>query len=72
MIFLVDASCYVFRAYHSILPDMRDRDGNSVHAVFGFARFLGDLIERMRPTYIAVAFDERCSGRSRARVWRGG
>ena len=69
MIFLVDASCYVFRAYHSILPDMRDRDGNSVHAVFGFARFLGDLIERIRPTYIAVAFDERCSGSYRNRIY---
>ena len=49
MIFLVDASVYVFRAYHSMLPDMVDRDGNPVHAVFGFARFLGDLIERVRP-----------------------
>ncbi len=50
MIFLVDASVYVFRAYHSMLPDMRDRDGNPMHAVFGFARFLGDLIERVRPS----------------------
>jgi 5'-3' exonuclease len=38
---------------------MRDADGNSTHAVFGFARFLGDLIERVRPAYIAVAFDQR-------------
>ena len=59
MIFLVDASVYVFRAYHSMLPDMRDADGNPTHAVFGFARFLGDLIERVRPTHIAVAFDQR-------------
>ena len=59
MIFLVDASVYVFRAYHSQLPDMVDGDGNPVHAVFGFARFLGDLIERIRPRYIGVAFDQR-------------
>jgi 5'-3' exonuclease len=59
VIFLVDASVYVFRAYHSMLPDMRDVDGNPTHAVFGFARFLGDLIERVRPTHIAVAFDQR-------------
>jgi 5'-3' exonuclease len=59
MIFLVDASVYVFRAYHSVLPDMVDRDGNPVHAVFGFARFIGDLIERIRPRYMAVAFDQR-------------
>ena len=28
---------------------MVDRDGNPVHALFGFARMLGDLIERARP-----------------------
>ena len=69
MIFLIDASVYVFRAYHSVLPDMRDRDGNPVHAVFGFARFLGDLIERMRPKYIAVAFDQRRTDSYRSRIY---
>ena len=69
MIFLVDASVYVFRAYHSVLPDMRDRDGNPMHAVFGFARFLGDLIERVRPKYIAVAFDQRSANSYRGRIY---
>ncbi|HSY05431.1 MAG TPA: 5'-3' exonuclease H3TH domain-containing protein [Steroidobacteraceae bacterium] len=69
MIFLVDASVYVFRAYHSMLPDMRDRDGNPVHAVFGFARFLGDLIERVRPGYMAVAFDQRRDSSYRSRIY---
>jgi DNA polymerase-1 len=36
---------------------MLDRDGHPVHALYGFARMLGDLIERARPKYIAVAFD---------------
>jgi 5'-3' exonuclease len=69
LIFLIDASVYVFRAYHSVLPDMRDRDGNSVHAVFGFARFIGDLIERVRPKYIAVAFDQRRANSYRNRIY---
>ena len=69
MIFLVDASVYVFRAYHSVLPEMRDRDGNPMHAVFGFARFLGDLIERVRPKYIAVAFDQRSANSYRGRIY---
>ena len=69
MIFLVDASVYVFRAWHSMLPDMRDRDGNPTHAVFGFARFLGDLIERVRPAYMAVAFDQRRSDSYRSRIY---
>lgn len=69
MIFLVDASVYVFRAYHSALPGMCDRDGNPMHAVFGFARFLGDLIERVRPKYIAVAFDQRSANSYRGRIY---
>jgi 5'-3' exonuclease len=69
LIFLVDASVYVFRAYHSTLPDRVDPDGNPVHAVFGFARFLGDLIERARPRYIAVAFDQRAATSYRSRIY---
>ncbi len=57
MIYLIDASVYVFRSYHSLPADMVDRDGNPVQAVFGFARMLGDLLERARPRYMAVAFD---------------
>jgi 5'-3' exonuclease len=40
-----------------------------VHAVFGFARFLGDLIERLRPKYIAVAFDQRRTDSYRSRIY---
>ncbi len=69
MIFLIDASVYVFRAYHSQLPDMVDGDGNPVHAVFGFARFLGDLMERVRPQYIGVAFDRRLATSYRNRIY---
>lgn len=68
MIHLVDASVYVFRAYHSMPPDMQDREGNPVHALFGFARFLGDLIERARPQYLAVAFDESLETSFRNRI----
>ncbi|HWL63103.1 MAG TPA: 5'-3' exonuclease H3TH domain-containing protein [Steroidobacteraceae bacterium] len=69
MIFLVDASVYVFRAYYSMPPDMRDGDGNPVHALYGFARFLGDLIERERPEYMAVAFDASLATSFRNRIY---
>ncbi len=69
MIYLVDASVYVFRAYYSMPPDMQDGSGHPVHALFGFARFLGDLIERAKPTYIAAAFDESLSTSFRNRIY---
>ncbi|MBK7116274.1 MAG: exodeoxyribonuclease IX [Proteobacteria bacterium] len=60
---------YVFRAYYSLPPDMVDRDGNPVHALYGFARFMGDLIEREKPRYIAVAFDASLSTSFRNQIY---
>jgi len=58
VLYLVDASVFIFRAYYSVPLELADRDGNPVNAVHGFARFLGDLLERESPARIAVAFDE--------------
>ena len=58
MVYLIDASVYVFRAYFSVPDTLTDQDGNLVNALFGFGRFLGDLLESVRPEFIAVAFDE--------------
>lgn len=55
---LVDASLYVFRAWHSMPDEFHDADGWPTNAVHGFARFLLDLLERERPQHVAVAFDE--------------
>ncbi|MBM0104459.1 hypothetical protein JM946_06860 [Steroidobacter sp. S1-65] len=56
-LYLIDASVFVFRAWHSVPIELVDPDGNAVNALHGFSRFLGDLIERVRPEHIAVAFD---------------
>lgn len=58
LIHLIDASVFVFRAWYSIPPDMSDAEGRPVNAVYGYAGFLCDLLERARPTHMAVAFDE--------------
>ena len=55
---LVDASLFVFRAWHSMPDQWHDADGWPVNAVHGFARFLLELLERERPKHIAIAFDE--------------
>lgn len=58
-LYLVDASLYVFRAWHSLPADeFLDADGWPANAVHGFARFLLELLERERPRHIAVAFDQ--------------
>ena len=55
---LVDASIYVFRAWHSMPDEFHDADGWPTNAVHGFARFLLELLEQERPRHIAIAFDE--------------
>jgi 5'-3' exonuclease len=57
VVYHIDASYFIFRAHHSMPPDMMDADGNATHALYGFARFLSDLLESVRPERIGVAFD---------------
>ena len=57
VVYYIDASYFIFRAYHSMPADMVDSDGNATHALYGFARFLSDLLEQVRPERIGVAFD---------------
>ena len=58
MVYLIDASVYIFRAWYAQSPPLHDEAGNPTHALYGFARFLSDLIERRAPRFLAVAFDE--------------
>ncbi len=58
VVYHIDASYFIFRAYHSMPADMVDGDGNATHALYGFARFLSDLLEQVRPQRIGVAFDQ--------------
>jgi len=58
IVYHIDASYFIFRAYHSMPADMADGDGNATHALYGFARFISDLIEQVRPERIGIAFDQ--------------
>ena len=49
MLYLIDASIFIFRAYHTVPISLTDRDGNPVNALHGFARFIGEFIERVGP-----------------------
>lgn len=68
-IHLVDASLYVFRAWHSVPAEFFDADGKPVNAVYGYTRFLLDLLERARPTHCAVAFDESLTSSFRNAIY---
>lgn len=69
MLHLVDASYFIFRAYYSVAPDMTGRDGQAVNALYGYARFLGDLLEQARPVHAAAAFDESLTSSFRNQLY---
>jgi DNA polymerase-1 len=54
---LIDASGFVFRAYHA-LPPLSTSKGVSTHAVLGFTRMLLKLMRERKPTHLALAFDK--------------
>ncbi len=58
VVYLIDASVFIFRAWHSLPLELQDAHGNPTQALYGFACFLGDLIERRAPSHLAAAFDE--------------
>jgi DNA polymerase I len=68
-LYLIDASLYVFRAWHSMPDEFQDADGWPTNAVHGFARFLLELLEKERPRHIVVAFDEALDGCFRNRLY---
>jgi DNA polymerase-1 len=58
MIFLIDSSIYIFRAWQSLHSDTRNRFDEPDNAVQGFTETLCHIIETHRPEYMVCAFDE--------------
>ncbi len=55
---LIDAYAMIFRAYYAFIraPRMNSK-GENTSAIFGFTVTLDDLIRKINPTHVGVAFD---------------
>ncbi|MBR4704085.1 MAG: DNA polymerase I [Paludibacteraceae bacterium] len=55
---LIDAYAMIFRAYYAFIraPRMNSK-GENTSAIFGFAVTLEDLLRKIHPTHVGVAFD---------------
>lgn len=55
---LIDASVYIFRAFHSLPSSIAGSDGRPLNAVHGYATFLTALLADSGDDQVAAAFDE--------------
>src|SRR5579872_5861827 len=58
VLYLVDLSGYVFRAYHA-LPPLSSSRGEPTHAVLGTVNMLQKVVAERRPHLLAVAMDSK-------------
>ncbi len=59
-LFLLDAYALIYRFHYAFISSpMRNPAGQNVSAVFGFVKFLNELIDREKPQYVGVAFDPK-------------
>jgi DNA polymerase-1 len=57
-LFLLDAYALIFRSYYAFIKNPRiNSKGFNTSAVFGFMLTLDEIIQKQKPTHIAVAFD---------------
>ncbi len=60
-LWMIDASAYIFRAYHALPPLTRKSDGLPVGAVQGYCNMLWKLLKDMKgedgPTHLVAVFD---------------
>lgn len=57
-LFLLDAFALIFRAYYALIRNPRiTSTGRNTNAQFGFTNTLFDLINKEKPTHLAVCFD---------------
>ena len=57
-LFLIDAYALIFRSYYAFMQrPMRNAEGLNTSAIFGFTKFLREIIINERPDYLGVAFD---------------
>lgn len=55
-IYLVDGSCFVYRAYHAI-KKLTTSKGIPTNAIYGFTRIILKLIKERKVEYMLIAFD---------------
>lgn len=55
---LIDGNAILHRAYHA-LPELTNKQGELINAVYGFSSMLLKVISELKPSYLIVTFDRK-------------
>ncbi|HEX3036533.1 MAG TPA: DNA polymerase I [Thermodesulfobacteriota bacterium] len=58
VIYLIDGSSYIFRAYHAV-RGLRTSKGIPTNAVYGFTSMIFGFLKQYEPEYLAIVFDSK-------------
>lgn len=59
-LFLIDAYALIFKFYYAFINrPMRNSNGLNTSAIYGFTKFINDIIKKEHPKYFGVAFDPK-------------
>lgn len=59
-LYLIDAYALIFKFHYALISrPMRNSTGLNTSAIFGFTKFINNIITREKPQYLGVAFDPK-------------
>lgn len=58
VLYLIDGSSYIFRAYHAV-RGLRTSKGLPTNAVYGFTSMIFGFLKQYKPKYLAIVFDSK-------------
>lgn len=69
MLYLIDSSIYVFRAWQTLPASITNTHGEQANAVHGFTATLANILSEKNPDYIVCAFDTSHGSGERNRIY---
>lgn len=69
MLYLIDSSIYIFRAWQTLPASITNTHGEQSNAVHGFTETLASILDERQPQYIACAFDKSSKTGKRYKIY---
>lgn len=69
MLYLIDSSIYIFRAWQTLPASITNAHGEQSNATHGFTETLASILEERQPQYIACAFDKSSKTGDRYKIY---